>query len=235
MQQRLMSEKPSNFPATQPDGSPLKPITQVLLDRRATMRFKPDEPVPDEFLDAILSFGSQAPSGYNLQPWRFIVVRDEENRRRLRRAAMNQAKVAEAPVVIIAVGVKSDLEQRADQALREGARRGAGKFETVERAKQGAMNFLSTIPLDVWLNRHTMIDVTTMMLVAESYGFDTAPMEGFDPEAVKLEFGIPAEDEVVALLALGRAEKPEKAYPGRFPIEHIVFSERYGDAWERGR
>jgi nitroreductase len=235
MQQRLMSEKPSNFPATQPDGSPLKPITQVLLDRRATMRFKPDEPVPDEFLDAILSFGSQAPSGYNLQPWRFIVVRDEENRRRLRRAAMNQAKVAEAPVVIIAVGVKSDLEQRADQALREGARRGAGKFETVERAKQGAMNFLSTIPLDVWLNRHTMIAVTTMMLVAESYGFDTAPMEGFDPEAVKLEFGIPAEDEVVALLALGRAEKPEKTYPGRFPIEQIVFSERYGDAWRRGR
>jgi nitroreductase len=235
MQQRLMSEKPSNFPATQPDGSPLKPITQVLLDRRATMRFKPDEPVPDEFLDAILSFGSQAPSGYNLQPWRFIVVRDEENRRRLRRAAMNQAKVAEAPVVIIAVGVKSDLEQRADQALREGARRGVGKFEAVERAKQGAMKFLSTLPLDVWLNRHTMIAVTTMMLVAESYGFDTAPMEGFDPEAVKLEFGIPAEDEVVALLALGRAEKPEKTYPGRFPIEHIVFSERYGDAWGRGR
>jgi nitroreductase len=148
---------------------------------------------------------------------------------------MNQAKVAEAPVVIIAVGVKSDLEQRADQALREGARRGVGKFEEVERARQGAMKFLSTIPLDLWLNRHTMIAVTTMMLVAESYGFDTAPMEGFDPEAVKLEFGIPAEDEVVALLAIGRAEKPEKEYPGRFPIEQIVFSERYGDAWRRAR
>jgi nitroreductase len=235
MQQRLMSEKPSNFPATQPDGSPLKPITQVLLDRRATMRFKPDEPVPDEFLDAILSFGAQAPSGYNLQPWRFIVVRDQENRRRPRRAAMNQAKVAEAPVVIIAVGVKSDLEQRVDQVLREGARRSAGKFEEVEGAKRGAVKFLSTIPLDAWLNRHTMIAVTTMMLVAESYGFDTAPMEGFDPEAVKREFGVPAEDEVVALLAVGRAEQPEKAYPGRFPIEQIVFSERYGDAWRRGR
>ena len=37
---------------------------------------------------------------------------------------MNQAKVAEASVVIIAVGVKSDLEQRADQVLREGARHG---------------------------------------------------------------------------------------------------------------
>jgi hypothetical protein len=35
--------------------------------------------------------------------------------------------------------------------------------------------------------------------------------------------------------AIGRAEKPEKEYPGRFPIEQIVFSERYGDAWRRGR
>jgi nitroreductase len=77
--------------------------------------------------------------------------------------------------------------------------------------------------------------VTTMLIAAESYGFDTAPMEGFDPEAVKREFGVPAEDEVVALLAVGRAEKPEKAYPGRFPIEQIVFSERYGDAGRGGR
>jgi nitroreductase len=233
MQQRLMSEKPSKFPATQPDGAPLKPITQVLMDRRDTMRFKPDEAIPDEYLDVILSFGAQAPSGYNMQPWRFIVVRDEENRRKLRRVAMNQAKVAEAPLVIIAVGVKSDLEQRADQVLREGARRGAGKFEDVDAAKRGAMTFLSGIPLDVWLNRHTMIAITIMMLVAESYGFDTAPMEGFDPVGVKREFGIPAEEEVVALLAIGRAEKPEKAYPGRFPLEKIVFSERYGDAWRR--
>ena len=66
---------------------------------------------------------------------------------------MNQAKVAEAPVVIIAVDVKSDLERRVDQVLREGARRGAGKFEEVEGAKRGAVKFLSTIPPDAWLNR----------------------------------------------------------------------------------
>jgi len=230
-----MTENPTRFPTTQPDGAPLKPITQTLLDRRATMRFKPDEAVPEEFLDAILSFGAQAPSGYNLQPWRFIVVRDEENRRRLRRAAMNQEKVAEAPVVIIAVGVRADLEQRAEFVLREGARRGAGKFEDVEDAKRAAMRFLSNIPLDVWLTRHTMIAVTTMMLVAESYGFDTAPMEGFDPAAVKREFSVPAEDEIVALLAIGRAKEPDKLYPGRFPLEQIVFDERYGDAWRRER
>ncbi|MGH7980931.1 MAG: nitroreductase family protein, partial [Limisphaerales bacterium] len=62
-------DKPSDFPEHCPDGRPIKPLTVVLLDRRATSHFKPD-PVPDEYLEAILQLGAQAPSGYNLQPWR---------------------------------------------------------------------------------------------------------------------------------------------------------------------
>jgi nitroreductase len=76
-----------------------------------------------------------------------------------------------------------------------------------------------------------MIAFTTMMLVAEAYGFDTAPMEGFDPESVKREFGIPNEAEVVALLAIGRMRDPDKPYPGRFPLSRIVFQERFGTPW----
>ena len=48
------------------------------------------------FLNAVLTLSAQAPSGYNLQPWRFIVVRDAENLKRRQRAAINQPKVAEA-------------------------------------------------------------------------------------------------------------------------------------------
>jgi nitroreductase len=70
------------------------------------------------------------------------------------------------------------------------------------------------------------------MYAAEAYGFDTAPMEGFDAAAVKREFGIPEEGEVVALLAIGRAAQPDKAYPGRFPLSRVAFSERFGEAWE---
>ncbi len=46
-----------------------------------------------------------------------------------------------------------------------------------------------------------MIAMTTMMLMAEAYGLDTAPMEGFDPQAVGREFGLPDNAEIVALLA----------------------------------
>jgi nitroreductase len=227
-----MQDKPTNLPTTQPGGEPLKPITQVLLERRATNSFKSD-PVPDEYLEAILKLGAQAPSGYNLQPWRFIVVRNDENRKRLRQVAFNQPKVGEAPVVIIAVGMKEEWKERADEIFKEGAERGAGKIETWEQYRDGAFQFLTNMQsMPVWVNRHTMIAVTTMMLAAEAYGFDTAPMEGFDAAAVKREFGIPEEAEVVALLAIGYAAEPEKVYPGRFSLDRIAFSERYGEAWK---
>ncbi|MGB8508958.1 MAG: nitroreductase family protein [Pyrinomonadaceae bacterium] len=226
-----MQDQPTDFPATQPDGSPLKRLTDVLLERRATGEFTGEE-VPQEYIDAILKFGAQAPSGYNLQPWRFVVVRDAEARARLQQASFNQPKVGQAPVVIIAVGMKEEWKETADEIFQEGARRGAGNPDTVEQYKQGALGFVSSFDPALWVNRHTMIAVTTMMLVAEAYGFDTAPMEGFDATAVKREFGIPEEGEVVALLAIGRAKEPDKAYPGRFPLARIVSGERYGEAWE---
>ena len=54
-----MEDKPTHYPNKQHNGHPLKPITQVLLDRRATPHFTTD-PVPDDFLEAILTFGGQA-------------------------------------------------------------------------------------------------------------------------------------------------------------------------------
>ena len=221
-----MQDRPTNFPTAQPDGEPLKPITRVLLERRATAHFT-DEEVPEEYLNAILELGCQAPSGYNMQPWRFIVVRDAENRRRLQRVAFNQPKVSEAPVVIIALGMKEEWRERAGEVFREGALRGAGSLENWEQARDRAVKALSSVPMEVWVNRHTMIAVTTMMLVAEAYGFDTAPMEGFDAAGVRREFGIPEEAEVCALLAIGRAAPPDKPYTGRFELNRLVYHERY--------
>ena len=220
------SDKPSQFPTTQVNGAPLKTITQVLLDRRATSHFKPDS-VPNEYLEAILRFAGQAPSGYNLQPWRFIAVREEKNRLRLKAAAFDQAKIGEAPVVIIAFAVKGEWKTRMDAIFQESVRRGSCKEEEIENVEKVATAFLYHFPPAVWLNRHTMIAFTTMMLVAEAYGLDTAPMEGFDAEAVKREFGLPDEAEVAGLLAIGFAKEPDKPYPGRLPLNEIVFEEQY--------
>jgi nitroreductase len=227
-----LEDKPTNLPQARPDGRPPKPLAEVLLERRATNHFT-DEEIPEEYLNAILRLAAQAPSGYNLQPWRFVVVRDAENRKRLQSVAFNQPKVGEAPVVVIFVGMKEEWKRTADEVFKEGAERGAGRPDNVEQYKVGAFQFLEGMQhMPTWVNRHTAIAFTTMMYAAEAYGFDTAPMEGFDAAAVKREFGIPEEGEVVAILGIGRAAQPDKAYPGRFALERIAFSERFGEAWK---
>ena len=227
----LFQDKPSVYPKNRADGKAMKPLTQVLLERRATSHFKRD-PVPEEYLEAILQFAAQAPSGYNLQPWRFIVVREKANRERLQKAAYNQVKVAEAPVVVIFFGIKDDWKNHIDAVFQEGVRRGFGKPEMIPGLKKQASDFLEKfIAQPVWLNRHTMIAFTAMMLVAESYGLDTAPMEGFDPAAVGKEFGLPENAEVIALLAIGYAKDPDKPYGGRFKLSEIACEEHFGRPW----
>jgi nitroreductase len=48
---------------------------ELIKARRSTRRFRPD-PVPDEYIDRIVEAGRWAPSGFNQQPWEFVVVRD---------------------------------------------------------------------------------------------------------------------------------------------------------------
>src|SRR2546429_6768900 len=88
------------------DRSSEKTLSQAIKDRRATPGFLPD-PVPENDLKKILEAGLSAPSAYNLQPSRFVVVREAEQRGRLRQAALNQLKVEEGPVGIVGC---ADLE-----------------------------------------------------------------------------------------------------------------------------
>jgi nitroreductase len=226
-----MQDRPASYPITQPGGEPPKSLMEVLLTRRATSHFT-GEDVPEEYLNAILRFGGQAPSGYNLQPWRFIVVRDALNRKRLQQVAFNQPKISEAPVVIICLGMKEEWKEHAPRVFREGAERGAGNLDKWEQSAERAIKALSGQFMPTWVNRQTMIAVTTMMLVAEAYGFDTAPMEGFDAAGVRAAFDVPEEAEVCALLAIGRAAPPDKPYPGRLSLDRIAYRERYGVKWE---
>lgn len=214
-----------------------KPLSEVVRERRATPSFE-STPVHEADLKKIIEAGLLAPSGYNLQPWRFIVVRDPEQRKRLRQAATNQAKVEEAPVVIVAAGDKDgwrngDLEEM----LRISAEHGFRDPALQERARRAVTSFLGGAPGDVsgvapdfgiWVNRHAMIAFTYMMLMAEALGYDTAALEGFYESKVKALLKLPESVRVVALLGIGRLKGPDKLFPGRFPISRVCFAEEWG-------
>lgn len=78
------------------------------IKSRYSVRSYLNKPVEQEKLDRILDAARLAPSGSNRQPWKFVVVRDAETRKKLVPACSNQEFVGEAPVVIAGVGLMPD-------------------------------------------------------------------------------------------------------------------------------
>jgi len=213
-----------------------KPLSQAILERRATPSFE-DIPIHSADLEKIIRAGLSAPSAYNLQPWRFIVVRDREQKRKLREAAFNQPKVAEASAVIVACGDPQGWKHGdLDEMLHEAGKHGLTE-EQGQRVRQNASGLLGVPPgqagglepsFDLWVNRHVMIALTTMMWTAETLGYDTAPMEGFEEDKVKALLKIPEPVRVVALLGIGRLKGPDKPFAGRFDPSRVVFADEWG-------
>jgi len=208
---------------------PEKPLSQAIAERRATPSFD-GAPLPAEDLRKILEAGLAAPSGYNMQPWRFIVVQSPEQKKRLRAASYNQAKVEEASAVIVACGDSDGWRKDLDLMLQQG-REGGMPESYAEQAKSSVPDYLSSFSADKmfgWLNKQVMLAFSFMLLTAETLGYDTAPMEGFEQDKVHEALRLPMSYRVVALLAIGHLKGSDKFDGGRFDINHTVFGEEYG-------
>jgi len=206
-----------------------KSLEQAIRERRSTPSFD-GKLIPQEDLMKILEAGLSAPSGYNMQPWRFIVVQSPEQRRRLRGASYNQAKVEEASAVIVACGDADGWRRDLDMMLQHGLAGGMPESYAAQ-AKSSVPKYMSSFSgeeMKGWLNKQVMLAFTHMMLMSEVLGYDTAPMEGFEQEKVHDVLRLPMSFWVVALLAIGRGKGADKFDGGRFDMSHTVFGEEFG-------
>ncbi len=201
----------------------------AIRERRATPSFDGTE-LPSKDLRQILEAGLLAPSGYNVQPWRFIVVQSPEQKKRLRAAAFNQAKIEEASAVIVCCGDADSWRRDADEIIRMGAEGGMPESYAAQ-LKSSVTSFLTSLNTDQmhgWLNKQVAMAAAHMMLTAEVMGYDTAPMEGFEQQRICETLKLPMSYWVVALLAIGHARGEDKFDGGRFDMSHTVFGEDYG-------
>jgi nitroreductase len=206
-------------------------LKDAIEQRRAARSFRPD-PIPEVILEDIFRLGVRAPSGYNLQPWRFIVLREPASKEKLKACAFGQHQVTEAPVVLICCGDRRVADpQYIESVINLGKASGAvdEKYAEVVRQQVPALfkNHSSFESVEAWTNRHTMLAVAHMMIVARSFGVDSCPMEGFSEAQVKAAFNIPAEVDTCCLLCLGYAQEPFKPYGGRFDLDQVFYSESF--------
>lgn len=82
-------------------------LMEAIKTRRSIRRFKPT-PVPDNLLKEVLNAARLAPTACNAQPWRLVVVRDEQVKLKLAASANGQKFIAQAPIVIVACGIPEE-------------------------------------------------------------------------------------------------------------------------------
>lgn len=232
----MATERSSSFSPERPARSDERPLSEAIRERRSTPHFD-STPIPKEDLDKMLRAALEAPSGYNLQPWRFVVVRDSDMRKKLKEAAMGQARVEEAPVIVVACGdplgwkngdLEAMLKMGNEHGFPETGNDGARQAVNGLLGGKGGEAAGISDNIHAWINRHVMIAFTTLMWMAECLGYDTAPMEGFWEDKVKQVLNIPADVRVVALLAIGKRKGGDKRYGGRFDSTRLIFDNEWG-------
>ncbi|NEQ62484.1 MULTISPECIES: nitroreductase family protein [Moorena] len=211
-------------------------LKEAIEQRRAARSFRPD-PIPKEILTEIFRLGVRSPSGFNLQPWRFIVLQEQANKEKLRACAFDQRQVTEAPVVLICCGDRRVTQTDYIESVIQLGKNVGGVNDayadfmrsSIPQMFEYHVSFQSP---ETWTNRHTMLAVAHLMIVAKSFGVDTCPMEGFVSAQVKEAFNIPAEVDVCCLLPMGYAGEPFKLYGGRFDIEQVYYGESFGESFQ---
>ena len=193
-------------------------VREAAETRRSIRRFAADA-VPEEDLREIVRLAGLAPSAWNAQPWRFIVVRDPELKAQLAVAANGQRQITSAPVVIVVYADIRDVLAHVDEIIHPTATsdRRASTQSSIARF------FASKTPSEqaAWANAQSNIALGFLLLAAQSLGYATSPMLGFDAAKVKDALGLPADVAVTALVALGIADEQGREHH-RHPTERIA-------------
>lgn len=234
----------------EPSLSDLMPLIQR---RRATRRFT-DRDVPDTILDELLEAARWAPSGYNLQPTHFVVVRDAARRDALRAACMDQAQVAEAPAVVVFCGDKHVAYRHFEHVIRHDKEAGAidEEYEALLRkfvplafhthplglnwswkaALLPLVRYVAPVPSlpavrrRYWLAKQAALAAMNFMLAATAAGLATCPMEGFDERRLSRLLKLPRSILPIIVVPVGYAAD-NHAIKTRLPMEHLVHRETW--------
>ncbi|MGE4619541.1 MAG: nitroreductase family protein [Planctomycetota bacterium] len=202
-------------------------VPAAIAARRSIKDFSPDC-VDPALLQQIIDLTVEAPSSWNLQPWRIVIIDDEEDRNQLHKACFHQRQVLEAPLTLV-FAVNIDAWQKDMKPIIEQARDcGAWPDPYCEIASQaipGGQNALSQMGrLREYAIKDAMIAATHCVLAATSLGLQTTYMNGWREDDVKQVIGAEGREEIAiaVLVVLGHAAEV-LANPGRISQTHTVF------------
>ncbi|HTK22077.1 MAG TPA: nitroreductase family protein [Mucilaginibacter sp.] len=199
------------------------PVIDVILSRSAAKYYDKTATLSDEQIRELVQIGTSAPTSFHLQNWRFIAVRTDEAKARLRPIAWNQPAITDAAVTFIVIGQLVDtsvIPSRLAPLVASGVMPESMVPEWEIPARDLYMPYPQRRRDEAI--RTATFGAAAMIYAARSLGMGSTPMIGFDFDAVAKEFGL-ADDEVpVMLLSVGPERPGNWKQKPRRPIEEVL-------------
>jgi nitroreductase len=186
--------------------------------RRSTRSFE-RRPVPDEHVMEMLEAARLAPSASNSQPWRFVVVTDEDEKKELRRLCFGQAFIEEAGVVFVLCAdlssySASTYRQRREEAVDAGVFPAASLNDPAYRRRVEATDEPDPATYTTPATANAYIAGEHIVLMAAALGLGSCWVGAMsDRQAIRTLLGIPEEILVLGLVAVGYTGKEPPRRP----------------------
>jgi nitroreductase len=214
-------------------------FTTISSLRSSVRSFDKTRPVGKEVLRKLLELTQEAPSSFNLQPYKLIVVSSQEGKDALGQAMLggNVGKVSDAPLTVVFAADKDPA--RNARKLME-LERAHGKSEEYVNGLPSKITFLlgkgwlstkfrsvvthlmsplvaapnirSTDSTTEWAYKNTALAAAAYMYAATAHGLATCPMEGFDERRLCFSLGIDMERYSVPMVVSTGYSVEEKEY-----------------------
>lgn len=196
-------------------------FTQIVEQRYAVKQFS-DKKIDLILINKLLDMIRLAPSSFNIQPWKVIVITSPELKEKLFPASWNQPQIKSCSHLLVFCAntdIRGNIHRLEKLILAAGA-----SPESIHGYVQMMTDFEKGLTEEQklsWAQRQAYIALGNALNGATALGFASCPMEGFDPPAYAKILHLPKHLVPTALCALGYAT--DKTKPKlRFPKEEMV-------------
>lgn len=197
-------------------------LESILTERRSVKQYDPEHTVDDATLRTLFHLTSLSPSSFNLQHWRFVVVREAEHKQALREAAFHQPQVESASAAIVVCG-KLGAWQDAERIYADAPPDVRKRMVPMIHGLYGEN---PTLQRDEAI-RSGALAAMTLMTTARAMGLATGPMIGFDPVRVSELVRLPDDHVPVMLVVLGKQTGTMRPRMARHPLSETVKLETF--------
>ncbi len=198
-------------------------VSTAIELRRAVKAYDPEHRMSEAEIEKLMSLAMLSPTAWNIQNWRFVLVRDPELRQKIRAAAWDQPQVTDASLLVV---LTADIK--------------AWKKEPVRywrNAPQPVQDYILPAMAQFYEGREQLqrdegmrscgMAAMTLMLAAQEMGYQTGPMDGFDFDAVGKLINLPADHALVMFVVIGKGIKEPLPRSGSLAMNDVVVHNRF--------